>query len=231
MLNGFKLILVTSVHWNKYPSPSEAKGALNNDCSVSCFVETFVFCLMLESFVFFRSFLCEQLERLRSSAQRWVYGCEMRVQKYPRHSEMCRQNMKWNVLMKSKSCQGTKWWEPDFAPIFGSACKLGGAAARENLVPLLQSAVRSACLCLCFHQAGLFLHFPTRHMTSPTGNESGVCRRGHHLATDALTAVFVHVAHPSQGSSRDLSRQTSYSILEEKEVAEYPSATKGSGKA
>lgn len=77
----------------------------------------------------------------------------------------------------------------------------------------------------------MILLFPLKHMTHPTGDESGVCRRGHQLAIDALSAVFVYVAHPSQGSSQDLSGQTSYSIPEEKEVAGYPSATKGSGKA
>lgn len=47
ILNGFKLILITFVYGEKDPSVSEAKGALNNDCSVSCFVETLVFCLVL----------------------------------------------------------------------------------------------------------------------------------------------------------------------------------------
>lgn len=61
---------------------------------------------------------------------------------------------------------------------------------------------------------GLFLHFPPRHMTSLTGSESELCRRGHHLAIDVLSVLFlIHVAHPSQGSSRDMSVQTSYSIL------------------
>lgn len=99
ILNGLKLILITFVYGEKYPSVSEANGALNNDCSVSCFVETFVFCLVLmiqvlEALPSSGAFFSEQLERLGSSAQGWVHGCEIQVQKYPRHSGMCRQNVK-----------------------------------------------------------------------------------------------------------------------------------------
>lgn len=99
-------------------------------------------------------------------------------------------------------------------------------------MPLLQSAVKSAFLCRCFHPAHAVPALPPKNMTSPTGNESEVCRKGHHLAIDVLSVlVFVHGVHPYQGSPRYLSGQTRYSILEEKEVAEHPSAVKGSGKA
>lgn len=144
METNILLSLRLKVHWTRLECQSL--------CGDLCFLPG-AYDSDLGSFAFFRSFLCEQLKRLSSSAQGWGYGCETQVQKYPRHSEMCRRNVKWNVLMKSESCQGRRWCKPDFAPICGSTCKLGGAAAGENLVPLLQSAMRSVCPCLCFHQA------------------------------------------------------------------------------
>lgn len=153
-----------------------------------------------------------------------MHGCEIQVQKYPRHSEMCRQNMKWDL----KAVRG------------GNG---------ENLILHLFMAVPASWVVLlperiwCHfcrvlwevhaHDSAstkfaLFLHFLPRRMASLTGNESEACRRGHHLA---IVLVFVHVAHPSQDSSWALSRQKNYSILEEKEVAEYLSPTKSNGKA
>lgn len=154
--------------------------------------------------------LCERLAGLGSSAQGWVHGCEMQVQKYPEHSGMCRKNITWNILMESESCQGKKWWEPDFSPVHGSA------VAGEDLVPVLQSTVRTACPCrLLPPSSGCYLHLAVGAWLAPLEHE--VCRKGHRLAIVALSVfVFVRVTHLSQGHLETRQGRPNYSRWEKK---------------